>query len=281
MDKLRRLHEQLSPWQAERLDGSLRGSGLNAVYRIQRPDGPAILKTFSNRRNHWESFWTHLGNGLSGRTGYTARDRHRTEAANLALWRAAGLDVPRLLPDPPGLRLDLPHLCMEFVDGKLLSAHLADEHVPLPERDATFVRFLECWAARHALAAERRDSRLIQEHGSFEHVLRSGARLVTFDLEVSFWRGRPVPAARVDEICGYFRSLFRLLPEPLARHYFDLAVARYPRREFLREVPRLLFRNPAPVVRLMHALDRRKKRKPGTWHKYRIAEMLAAAPELS
>lgn len=279
MDKLRRLHEQLLPWRAERLDGSLRGSGLNAVYLIQRPDGPAILKTYSNRRNHWESFWTNLGNWFGGRTGYTARDRHRTESASLALWRAAGLDVPRLLPDPPGLRLDLPHLCMEFVDGELLSAHLADEHVPLPERDATFVRFLESWAARQALAAERRDARLIQEHGSFEHVLRAGDRLVTFDLEVAFRRRRPVPAARVAEICGYLRSLFRLLPEPVARHFFDLAVARHPRREFLQEVPRLLLRNPAPVARLLHAFDRRR-RKPGSWHKFRIAEMLAAAPAL-
>ena len=274
MDRVRLLREQLGPWQAVRLDGSLRGSGLNAVWKIRLPDGPAILKTFSARRSHGRTFWTNVANRLGGRTSYTARGRHRTETASLALWKEAGLDVPRLLPCPPAMRLCLPHFCMEFLDGELLSRHLANENVSGADRDDTFVRFLRIWAARHALAVKRQDSRLIQEHGSFEHVMKVDDRLVTFDLEVAFRRRRSVRACLVQEICGYLRSLFRLLPDPLARHFFELAVKEYPRRDYLREVPRHLFRNPNPISRIVHGFDRRLLRKPGKWHKYRVAELL-------
>ncbi|HOW96946.1 MAG TPA: hypothetical protein P5567_10140 [Kiritimatiellia bacterium] len=274
MDKVQRLLEQLRPWQAERLDGSARGSGLNAVWKIRLPAGPAILKTFSRRRGRAQTLLTEINHRLGGLTSFTARGRRRTEAAILALWRDADLDAPRLLDDPPGLALALPHLCMEFVDGELLSHRLADESRPLAERDALLVRFLRAWSDRHALADERRYPRLIQEHGSFEHVMVAGDRLVTFDLEVSFQRSRDVRACIVAEIVGYVRSLFRLLPAPLAGHYLGVVVREYPRREYLEEVPRRLLRHPNPVLRAIHFLDRRLLRKPGKWHKYRVAELL-------
>ncbi|MBP7568674.1 MAG: hypothetical protein KBA95_01310 [Acidobacteria bacterium] len=274
MDKVQLLREQLRPWQAERLDGSARGSGLNAVWKIRTPAGPAILKTFASRRNPAQTFLTEVNHRLGGLTSFTARGRRHTEAATLALWREAGLDVPRLLDDPPGLDLALPHLCMEFVDGVLLSRRLADEGRPLAERDAVLVRFLRIWADRHALADARRDPRLIQEHGSFEHVMVAGDRLVTFDLEVSFRRRLDVRACIVAEIGGYLRSLYRLLPAPLAGHFLGLAAREYPRREYLEEVPRRLLRNPNPVLRAVHFLDRRLLRKPGQWHKFRVAELL-------
>ena len=274
MDRIPRLLERLRPWQAARLDGSARGSGLNAVWKIRGPDGPAILKTYSSRRNPWQTLLTQINHRLGGRTAYTARGRRQTEEAVLALWEESGFDVPRRLPDPDGLYLDLPHLCLEYVEGELLSRYLADESVPPAERDAVFVRFLKIWSARHALAEERGDARLIQEHGTFEHVMRAGDRLVTFDLEVAYRRGRPVRACIVDELCGYLRSLFRLLPGPLAQHYLALVVREYPRRDYLEEVPRRLLRNPNPLARVVHFLDRRLRRKAGAWHKYRVAKLL-------
>ena len=274
MDKVQRLREQLGPWQAVQLDASRRGSGLNAVWKLRLPDGPAILKTFSARRTPWQTLLTHVGNRLGGRTSYTARGRQLTETTNLSLWRDAGLDVPHLLPPPPGLNLPLPLVCMEFLAGVTLASYLADETIPLPDRNAVLVRFLSAWAARHALADERQDPRLVQEHGSFEHVMWTGTRLVTFDLEVSFLPHRPLRPCLVDEICGYLRSLFRLLPDPLARHFFELVVQQYPRPDFLMEIPRRLLHNPDPFARLLHAFDRRWLRKPGKWNKYRIAELL-------
>ncbi len=277
MDKVQRLRDQLRPWQAIQLDASRRGSGLNAVWKLHLPDGPLILKTFSSRRSPGKTLLTHAGNRLGGRSSYTARGRQRTETTNLALWKDAGLDVPRLLPPPPGLNLPLPHVCMEFLEGQPLSGFLANDSLPLPQRDDILIRFLHSWAARHALALDRQDPRLVQEHGSFEHVMWTGSRLVTFDLEVSFLPSRPVLPCLVDEICGYLRSLFRLLPDPLARHYFELIVQHYPRRDFLQEIPRRLLHHPHPFARFIHAFDRRWLRKPGKQNKYQIAERLQNA----
>ena len=45
------LAEALDPYNPRKLDSSSRGSGLNAVWQIALPSGPAILKTYASRRD--------------------------------------------------------------------------------------------------------------------------------------------------------------------------------------------------------------------------------------
>ena len=277
MSDARRVIAALETLGARKLDGSARGSGLNAVWAIRVGVHPAILKTYSSRRSPVQTVLNDLGHRLSGRTGYTARARQETERRNLLLWQQAGFDVPGLLPLPEALEFPLPVLCMEYVEGPTLSAFLADAAVPPERKEQVFVRFLSQWGERLGRAERERQPRLVQEHGTLEHVLVSADRLVTFDLEVSFTRAARVRDCIDAEICGYLRSLLKRQAPAVGARLLELLVRNYPHRHHLDSVYADLFRSPRPVSRLVHALDRRFLRKAGNVDKYRAAERLDEA----
>ncbi len=259
---------------ATQLDASERGSGLNAVWRITCGGEPAILKTYSRRRSAIQTALTNFGNWIGGRTSYTAAGRCRTERENLALWAAEKFDVPALRSGPDGLAMPLPHLFMEYVDGATMIGYLADGAIPQADRDAALARFARGWAARHDRAERSGDARLLQEHGSFDHVLVAGERLATFDLEVAYRRGSRIGACVAGEVCGYIRSLFRRLDRAQAEHALRVLVRAYPDRGRLAGVYGELFASPSPGARLINGIDRRWLRKPGVMHKFAAAELL-------
>lgn len=264
---------------ATQLDASGRGTGLNAVWRIMRGDEPAILKTYSRRRSAVQTALTNVGNRISGRTSYTAAGRRETEHENLALWAAEGFDVPAIRSVPSGLQMPLPHLCMEFVEGPTMSCFLGDASVPEAMRDAALARFARGWAVRHERAERSGDARLLQEHGSFDHILVAGDRLVTFDLEASYRRGSRIGACIAGEVCGYVRSLFRRLDPAEAKRCLRVLVRAYPDPDRLAAVYRELFASPSPAARVINWIDRRWLRKPGTMHKFAAAQALQSALE--
>jgi hypothetical protein len=277
MSRAHAILKALERCQAERIDGSSRGSGLNAVWKIRVDGRPVILKTYSSRRAPFQSCLNNVGHLLSGRTPYTARARQRTERWNLLLWRQHGFDVPALLPCLPLEKLPIPHLCMEYIEGRTLSAYLADDRIPAAERDETFDRFLATWGSRHSRADRLSEPRLLQEHGTLDHVLVSGRRLATFDLEVSFRGGRRVRSCISGEISGYLRSLLKQQSPETSQRLLAMLVRRYPHRSYLEEVCTELLRNGNPLFRLLHALERRCRGKPGAIHKYNAAAALLRA----
>jgi hypothetical protein len=268
----------LAPFSPRLLDASARGSGWNSVWFLAWKGKPVVLKVYGRRRTRIREWLTHVTQLCGGRTGYTAGARRETERLCLTLWRETGFDVPRIdcepLPLPP---LPAPFLLMEYLPGPSLAAFLSDPSVQPEEKDAGFIRFLSDWGRRHAAALVLSEPALLQEHPGLDHLLVSGIRLATFDLEVAYTSRGRVAEGISAEIAGFVRSLFKSLPEQNARHYLQLLAQAYPSRSRLIRVHTDLFTNPSPVRRLFHALDRRLLRKPGRLDKYVAAERLREA----
>ncbi|MFO7536023.1 MAG: hypothetical protein R6X19_10160 [Kiritimatiellia bacterium] len=269
----------LAPFAPRLLDASARGSGWNSIWSLSLPGNTVVLKIYGRRRARFREWSTDLSQRLGGRTGYTARARHAIEKRGLRLWRESGFDVPALLqpgtfPLPP---LPAPFLLMEYVPGPTLSDFLADPQLSDGDKEARLRAFAAALSARHTVAIAMREPALLQEHPGLEHVLVSGARLVTFDLETAFTSRAGVPNAVSAEIAGTVRSLYRRLPVAAARHYLGVLVSAYPDRARLEQVAVDLFENPSPARRALHALDRRLLRKPGRLDKYAAARLLREA----
>lgn len=269
----------LAPLAPRLLDASARGPGWNSIWSLSQNGNTVILKVYGRRRARFREWTTDLSQRLGGRTGYTARARHATEARCLRLWREAGFDVPALLepgafPLPP---LPAPFLLMEYVPGPTLAAFLADPQTAAGPKEARLRAFAAALSARHAAALAGREPALLQEHPGLEHVLVSGPRLVTFDLETAYTSPAGVADAVSAEIAGTVRSLFKALPGAGARHCLGAFIQGYPDRARLERVAADLFENPSPARRLLHALDRRLLRKPGRFDKFAAARLLREA----
>lgn len=279
MTKEEQLLAALEPLSPERIEVSARGSGLNAVWLVNAEGGKRILKTYHLRRSPLRTALACLAHALGGRTSYSARSRRDTERRNLLLWRDKGFAVPdvldlRLLEDP-----GLPWLCIEHVSGTVLLAYLAAPAVPQERKDSVLSSFAVEWARRHKAAVDSNEPRLVQEHGTFEHVLMDGDRFVTIDLEVSYRTGTRVMDLIVFEVCAYIRSLFRKLPEPQAEHLLRVILASYPERAFFAAVYPTLFTSSGPIRRTVLALDRRLLRDDAKVHKYEVARRVREAIE--
>ncbi len=268
-----RLASILRPYQAARVDGSTRGSGLNAVWKIRIGSDWAILKTYATRRGPLQTLLTECGHRFSGRTSYRSAARQRTEEENLRQWRASGFDVPAihacaLVPPPP-----LPWLCLEYVEGRTLLEELADPSVPVRVRQDLLARFLPLWATRHRIAELRTDRRLIQEHATFAHVLAGAGRFVTIDLEVAFARG-DISALLAREIMGCWVSLFRRMGDAASVFLAQFAIE-YPDRGRLHSVVREVLHSPHPCRRWWHGLTAHRARQQGqVFHRTEIARRL-------
>ncbi len=256
-----------------RSDDRLRG---NRIWPVPSPRGGVLQKLYAPHSSG-PGYWARLALERLARrkTPTTVAARHATERELLRLWRAAGCDVPA------ELSTELPQLAhprvnvIEHVPGKLLGRLLADETLPRVERDALLARFAAAWGRRHALAVERRDARLVQEHGTFLHVIVSGERLVTIDLEQAYRPRADVVPLVAREIASYVRALAKGASEERLRADLRALVAAYPRRDLLDAAVREHLANPNPVRRLLWALDRRLRRdRRRTLGKYGSLELL-------
>ncbi len=267
----------LAAYSPRLLDASGRGSGWNSIWLLTYCGRPHILKVYGRRRARLREALTHLTQLAGGLSGYTAPARHATEARCLRLWREAGFDCPALEEAPAGCPpLPAPFLLMEYLPGPSLAAALADSTADPAGQDILFRRFLATLCRRHAVALERREPALIQEHPGLDHCLVSGERLAVFDLETAYTSKAVVADAISGEIAGLIRSLFRVLPPAQARHFMERLAADYPDRARLASVERDLFDNPSPFRRILHAIDRRLLRKKGRFDKYAAARLLGA-----
>ena len=174
--------------------------------------------------HHIKTILSNIEHHLTNRTPYTATARHRTEEKNLDLWHHAGFDVPLILKHQLPKDLPVPCLCMEYLEGQLLTSRLADNDTPQAATDQLFRDFVSQWASRHAAALDSGNPALIQEHATLDHVIVCGHRFVTIDLEVSYTSPKNLPALIANEITGYFRSVFKRMPYQKANHLLDILI---------------------------------------------------------
>jgi hypothetical protein len=149
------------------------------------------------------------------------------------------LELALPAPDPR------PHLVLEHVAGRTVSAELRDPAVPSATLVAGLARFAPEWSRRHDLAESLEEPGLVHAHPSFNHAIDRAGEWVSFDFEYAYTDRRRVPALVAVEIAGFVASLahyggarFEPLlaalvaayPERsrLARAVREAAVARFP-----------------------------------------------------
>lgn len=271
------MQRALDPYRAVKMNSSRRGSGLNAVWQIERKGQRMIVKTYSRRRPLGSSAISALCYWMEGRTTCSARGRCRTELRNLDLWRKAGFGVPRVVPLRFDPELPVPYCVLEYVEGTELLSLLADRRVDFAVRERVFIGFIEEWGRRHAVALARKEPRLVQEHATLAHVLVAGDRLTTFDLEVSYWNRRNIRVLIGREVLGCIRSLLRRVAAEEAGRFLAVLAATYRPREILESIHEEVFGNPNPLKRLVYRIDRIRRHRSGSVTKYHAAECLLDA----
>jgi tRNA A-37 threonylcarbamoyl transferase component Bud32 len=241
----------------------------NLLFRGAGPGGDVLLKVYRRRKSRWSDFWGNVSERwIERKRGVSADRRRDTEATGLAAWSAMGCDVPQLYErERPEWVGHHPFVAMEFVDGPTLHEALEDPARGPDEKRAWIEQLARDHARRHRCALDRRDPLLVHEHAMARHVLVSGRRLVTFDLEHAYQPDFPVPVAVAFELSSMLRSLERLDPthgETFVRSYSD--------PEILEESCGL-FRSSSPRWRLYRRYEMRKR---GAGSKTAAMERLAA-----
>ena len=241
----------------------------NLLFRCAEPGGDVFVKVYRQRKSGWSDFWGDFSeHWFERKRGVRAARRCETEAAGLAIWRAAGFDVPRLLErERPSWIGDHPFVAMEFVDGPTLHQALEDPARPFAEKRGRVVQLARDHARRHRCALERSEVLLIHEHAMSRHVLVSADRLVTFDLEHAYRPGFPLPVAVAYELSSTLRSL-----ERVGTPFVEGFIEGYAERTILAESCRL-FRSSSLRWRLYRRYEARQR---GAVSKTAAMERLAA-----
>lgn len=219
--------------------------------------GTAILKLHRPRRRAGVTRLRGLLNALRRcKTGVGVSARRATEERLLRHWAAAGCDVPRLLPASAAGLAPGPALLLEDLGSLTLLDRLAPRaRLAGAERSGLLRRFAAALARRQRLALDCGDPLLVHEHGSLDHVLLCGERLVTFDLEQAFLAHKAVLPLLTKELVSTLRSLARVVDVHRLRADLDDLVAGYGDRALLGEIVREGLASASPRRRLMHALD--------------------------
>lgn len=230
----------------------------NLLFRCTEPGGDTLLKVYRRRKSRWNDFWGNCSERwFERKRGVSAARRCETEAAALALWRAAGFDVPqRLDRERPHWVGDHPSLSMEFIAGETLHQRLQDPASSLAERQQWIARLARQHARRHRCALERGETLLVHEHAMTRHVFVAAERLVTFDFEHAYQPQYPVPVALAFELSSTLRSLS--VGERVDEPYADLFVEAYTEPQILRESCQL-FRSSSWRWRLYRRYERRHR----------------------
>lgn len=244
----------------------------NLMFRYHANDVDVILKVYRRRKSAWNDFWAGFSERwIERKRGASATRRCATEAACLAVWRAAGFDVPKLLRRaPPDWAGSHPSLWLEYVEGQTLHAQLEDPGVPEARKRDWIARLGAEHGRRHRLALERGEILLVQEHATPRHVLVSGPRLVGFDFEHAYQPGFPIATALAFELASTLRALWRDPARPDA--HVDVFLESHAEPEIVRESCRQ-FASGAWRWRIYRGLETRQRRvrsKTETMH--RVAE---------
>jgi hypothetical protein len=254
----------------------------NRLWRVETPEGPVLQKFYRPKagllRDAWRGVMSRIVRGASGSSPDV---RCRTEGELLALWREAGVDVPRDLTEShrhlagPRVRI------LEWVEGVPLSDVLAAAGSNRAARDTLLKSAGVAWGKRHAAAEDRRDPRLVQFHAGFMHLLVSNERMVAIDLEQGY-----LPVARelapvvllarlAREVAACLRTLAKHRDDATLRADLAALAAGHPRPALLLAAAGHALRGGGPLRGLVRALDRRRAEKE---RPLRMLEEILAKP---
>jgi tRNA A-37 threonylcarbamoyl transferase component Bud32 len=234
----------------------------NRIWRVSTPAGVVLQKLYGERGGALHACARELASRWrGGKTSTRAAGRRQTEARMLALWRAAGMDVPL---DLSARHPDLHHadtLVLECIDGQALSQLLADPAAAPASRGELVARYAQDLGRRHRLAVDRREAGLVHEHGGVQHVLVAGDRFVTFDLENAFLPRADVLPLVYKELAAALRSLSRSAGGERFDELLGVFVQAYGQPDLLQGTVRHYLHAPSPFWRLGWALDRLRERR--------------------
>lgn len=251
----------------------------NLVFVIDTAAGRVVQKLYFPRKSPLrEGFRAALGVLRGLKTSPRAAARRLTEASQLRHWREQGFDVPKLLEPAEAGFVPGPYNLLEFVEGEVLLQSLRrDSGRTLVARRDLLARFADAWQQRHAAALQRDDPRLLQEHGTLEHVIVSGDRFITFDHEQAFRPGAAVLPVVAKEFASKLRSLLKGCGPEAFDELLDALVTGYGNDELLRRMIDHFSHNASPFWRLVYRIDRQREFKRGPDRgKFAALERLAA-----
>jgi tRNA A-37 threonylcarbamoyl transferase component Bud32 len=187
---------------------SARGDGGHQVVSARLAGRDVVVKLYGRKRAFAPTLARAFGHRfLVAKTGLGARTRRDTEARVLRLWRAHGFAVPEVLPLELPAPDPRPHLVLEHVAGRTVSAELRDPAVPLAVLEAGLARFAPEWSRRHDRAEAEAEPALVHAHPSFNHAIDRAGEWVYFDFEYAYTDRRRVAALVDVEIAGFVASL--------------------------------------------------------------------------
>ncbi len=234
----------------------------NYIWRIETPSGTVLQKHYGERGGFCRRWLGEWGTRMVGlKTSSLAAGRCATEREMIALWARSGVDVPRDLSSDFSHLSGPKTLVLEYVEGDLLVHRLADTSLSRRAQGELFGSFIEGWAKRHCLALEQNEPGLIQEHGSLWHVIVSGSRFVTIDLENAYQASKKLTPLLYREIAAYTRSLQRGRYGDGFDYFLSILVEAYPERDRLRETVNYYLHHPNPVRRSVWRMDRWRDQK--------------------
>ncbi|MCB9882904.1 MAG: hypothetical protein H6834_14050 [Planctomycetes bacterium] len=257
---------------------ALRHLDSNQVWRVDTPSGPVVQKYYVERSGLFGTAWKRLATAVLGRkTSPAARARRATEGELLRRWNEAGFDVPK---DLTAEHLELGGddvRVLEFVEGGTLLDRLRDETLAEDERAALLERFMREWSRRHRHVVDTQDPAFLMEHATLHHVLVSGDRFVTYDLEQAFRKRGDVLPHLAKEVAGCLRSLAKGATDERLRKDLETIVATYEPRELLERTVAHYLHNTNPWKRRLWSVDRSRRERGGRGaDKYRALTALDA-----
>jgi hypothetical protein len=234
----------------------------NRLWRVETPAGPVLQKFYRAKAGRLRDAWRGvMSRVVRGASGSSPDARCRVEGELLALWREAGVDVPRDLTAEhrhlagPRVRI------LEWVEGVPLSDVLAAAGSDRRSRDALLRAAGAAWGRRHAAAEDRKDPRLVQFHAGFMHLLVAEERIVAIDLEQGYLPGGPVLPRLAREVAACLRTLAKGRDDATLRADLAALAAGHPRPALLLAATGRALRGGGPLRGLVRALDRRRAEK--------------------
>lgn len=249
---------------AQTLNISRRGDGMQRVVKVGHNGKSVVLKCYGLKRNRLKVLFRQLGSlFLVGKSSITAKARHDTELDVLSLWKREGFDVPEVYPLPEHPQ-DTPYcIAMEWIPGPTVAEVLQDDQQSLASKKEVIARYAQVWGKRHARALKLGEPQLLQENPTLSHVFVSGDRLVHFDFEIVFTRKKDLKRLVRREIVGVLRSMSKASGDNFSP-LLDTLLEAYPDLSYFRQTAwELLLYGTVPVMgwaAILHRLTRRKKR---------------------
>lgn len=251
----------LFEWQGSRFELYMapRANGLgNAMYKVTGPEGTCLLKLYRRRWNRLQSLSESLyARYVHRRTSGRPQARFESERDNIAAWAREGFDVCRLFDRPLPDGVQGPALFMEYCPGRPLTEVLRDTSVAWHNKVDHISALASEMSRRHQRAVATGNRRLLQKHGTTDHILLFEDRRITIDLEGAFLPSYRMEEALVRELSGYLRS-FRVLGDRLDDG-MDIFITAYADRKLLHHVVHWGLHGTSLFRRLSRLQDRRRR----------------------